>query len=283
MAEPKPAKPLLLQTRTLERQAPLGLAPGPERYEMTLQERRARDLLDTKGWEPLTDWPGSTKETWPRRCLACGFVVRRPSTTLEVGACAHPTPEQEQATLELLVDTGWEPIEPWSGELGQKRQVRCLTCGFETRRAIKPKTLRPCDRHAQTGPGTPVPPSAEWILPAPVDPETVSPSLAAYNLRQMAEARVELRWGQAFTTTQLDPTWVQLWAVTTSEAVAHTGRRRLDPQVRHEILSELAEALRRPSEVRWPRMYVEEHLDDELLAALLVRHLSPAEQDADNG
>lgn len=103
------------------------------------------------GWEPLEP-PKGRLDWWRLKCAECGREDVRQYAVLS--GCRHGAPlapgyaaaaaKVEETARERLEEAGWEPLEPWPGAAAAGWNIRCTTCGQETRRSSQRPDIRPC-------------------------------------------------------------------------------------------------------------------------------------------
>jgi len=90
----------------------------------------AHAILAAAGYEAVEPFPGNVRTKWKIRCLAAGHESFRPTSTIRPDGrkCAGCTADDAVA---LLVERGFEPLEPYPGGTNKKWRMRCLAAGHE--------------------------------------------------------------------------------------------------------------------------------------------------------
>jgi hypothetical protein len=89
-------------------------------------------LVAKLGYEPLEPYPGSSRLAWKLRCIECRQPrARRLGQLLSDGRrCAHRRPQGAKlGTTEEARAAGFQPEEPYPGNVNLPWKLRCLVCG----------------------------------------------------------------------------------------------------------------------------------------------------------
>ncbi|MFD4830103.1 hypothetical protein ACFWPV_09650 [Streptomyces uncialis] len=97
------------------------------------------------GWEPAEPRPAKTTSRWRLRCTGCGEeVYARVSHQEHTQPCPHRLTADEEKTTARFEAAGWAVLRhPVRGGLSTQWDIRCATCGHETRRKAA-KKITPC-------------------------------------------------------------------------------------------------------------------------------------------
>jgi hypothetical protein len=97
----------------------------------------ARELVSSKGFEPLENYPGS-HVPWKLKCLTCEQITHPTLTNLskKVSGCKYCAGRavSPDSAVDFMLSKGVKPLEPYKGNKIPWK-CKCLTCG----RVITPK------------------------------------------------------------------------------------------------------------------------------------------------
>jgi hypothetical protein len=89
-------------------------------------------------YDPLEDFPGDTTASWSVLCLTCGtsgkvkVAVLRKDMSPQWDPCRKQDRGANAEITQMMWDAGWEPLEPYPGNMAKQWRCRCTTCGKES-------------------------------------------------------------------------------------------------------------------------------------------------------
>lgn len=118
--------------------------PCSHRAPVGLPEEEVRKELEAAGFELLSGYDGHAITILDLRCIECGQVKRRPLSDVRAGKlCGHrppvAPPTDHEGAAEEMRAAGYEPEEPYPGNVDSSWRVRCTAkwCRRERRTSLK--------------------------------------------------------------------------------------------------------------------------------------------------
>lgn len=99
------------------------------RHDPQVIASRAHAEMRKAGYEPLEPYPGVEKP-WRARCMVCGQERAPLMGAVRAGErCGHLRVFTAEEAAELVKQSGYQPLEPYPGNVNTGWRVKCRECG----------------------------------------------------------------------------------------------------------------------------------------------------------